>query len=93
MGIHAPRDGNESCNAGLGPMAHSVSSMELWLRAQLIGKPWKSDFTCLPMPWNEGEARRATGKLVVGVLWDDGVVRPTPPVTVSRHNDLSLETC
>lgn len=74
-------------------MAHSVSSMELWLRAQLIGKPWESDFTCLPMPWNEGEARRATGKLVVAVLWDDGVVRPTPPVTVSRHNDLFLETC
>ncbi|KAH8896849.1 amidase [Thozetella sp. PMI_491] len=79
-GIQAPRDGNESCNAGLGPMAHTVSSMELWLRAQLIHRPWDYDPGCIPMPWNDQEAERPTRKLTVGVLWDDGVIRPTPPV-------------
>ncbi|KAJ3547071.1 hypothetical protein NM208_g1692 [Fusarium decemcellulare] len=81
MGVTTPSDGNESVNAGLGPMARSVSSLELWLRAQLECKPWNQDPSCIPMPWNETEATRTTKKLTIGVLWDDGVVLPTPPVT------------
>ncbi|KAL4940399.1 amidase signature domain-containing protein [Aspergillus oleicola] len=80
MGIESPGDGNESTNAGLGPMARSVSGCELWLRAQLNSQPWDWDFNCLPMPWNLEKAKRVEGKLVVGVIRDDGVVRPTPAV-------------
>lgn len=83
MGIMAPDDGNESVNMGLGPMARTVSSLELWLKAQLHNQPWDSDPSCIPMPWNLKEAERTTKRLVIGVLWDDGVVFPTPPVTVS----------
>lgn len=82
MGMMGPKDGNESVNGGLGPMARSVSSMELWLKAQLANEPWEFDPTCIPMPWNEQEAKQNVNKLRVGVIWDDGVVRPTPPVTV-----------
>lgn len=35
MGIQSPGDGNESVNAGLGPMAKSFDGLELWLKAQL----------------------------------------------------------
>lgn len=82
-GIQAPRDGNESTNAGLGPMARSVSSMELWLQAQLDARPWEYDHGCIPMPWQGKDAERVTTPQRIGVLWDDGVIRPTPPVTVS----------
>lgn len=34
------------------------------------------------MPWNEKEAERTDRKLKIGIIWDDGVVEPTPPVTV-----------
>ncbi|KAL4963271.1 amidase signature domain-containing protein [Aspergillus stella-maris] len=80
MGIESPGDGNESTNAGLGPMARSVSGCEIWLRAQLDSTPWEWDFNCVPMAWNIEKAKRTAGKLVVGVVRDDGVVRPTPPV-------------
>lgn len=84
MGIMSPRDGNESTNAGLGPMARTVQSMELWMKDQLAIRPWDFDLSCIPMAWNEEEAKRPLKKLIIGVLWDDGVIRPTPPVTVSQ---------
>jgi amidase len=84
MGIMAPWDGNESGNAGLGPLARAVSSLELWMKAQLQCEPWDFDPSCHPMPWNAKEAERTTEKLVIGIIRDDGVVEPTPPVTVSN---------
>ncbi|KAL5338966.1 amidase signature domain-containing protein [Aspergillus crustosus] len=80
MGIESPGDGNESTNGGLGPVARSVEGCEMWLQAQLATRAWEWDFTCLPMPWKAEEAKRTEKRLVVGVVWDDGVVRPTPPV-------------
>ncbi|KAL4870731.1 amidase signature domain-containing protein [Aspergillus spectabilis] len=80
MGIESPSDGNESTNAGLGPMARSVLECEIWIQAELEQRTWEWDFTCLPKPWNAKEARRVEGELVVGVIWDDGVVRPTPAI-------------
>ncbi|KAL4947403.1 amidase signature domain-containing protein [Aspergillus filifer] len=81
MGIESPGEGNESTNAGLGPMARTVSGCEIWLRAQLESRPWEWDFNCVPMAWDVEKAKRVTGKLIVGVVRDDGVMRPTPPVT------------
>lgn len=83
MGIQCPSDGNESVNAGIGPMARTVATLELWLKAILDTSPWDSDPGCVPMPWNYAASRRPTKKLVIGVLRNDGVVAPTPPVVVS----------
>lgn len=91
-GVMSPSDGNESTNSGIGPMARTVSSLELWLRAQLLNSPWDSDFSCFPMPWDMVKAERPTQKLVIGVLWDDGVVHPTPPVSVRRDPFPSTNT-
>lgn len=54
------------------------------MKAQLAIRPWDFDLSCIPMAWNEEEAKRPLKKLIIGVLWDDGVIRPTPPVTVSQ---------
>jgi amidase len=41
-------------------------------------KPWLRDPKCLPIPWREpAQIKRP---LKIGVLWNDGVVKPTPPV-------------
>ncbi|KAL4879711.1 amidase signature domain-containing protein [Aspergillus karnatakaensis] len=81
MGIESPGDGNESTNAGLGPVGRSVSGCEMWIAAQLEGRVWEWDFNVVPMAWDGEAAERVKGRLVVGVVWDDGVVKPTPPVT------------
>uniref|UniRef100_A0A8H7KCZ8 amidase n=1 Tax=Bionectria ochroleuca TaxID=29856 RepID=A0A8H7KCZ8_BIOOC len=90
MGIQSPGDGNESTNAGLGPMARSVSGCELWLQAQLQNQPWNFDFNCIPMPWNKEKAQRPKSKLVIGVVRDDGVIRPTPPVSRAWKRVITL---
>jgi amidase len=67
-------------------MARSVSSLELWLKAQLQNRPWDFDQSAIFMPWKQEQAFRTTAKLRIGVLWDDGVVKPTPPITVRGSN-------
>jgi amidase len=83
-GMASTYDGNESTNAGLGPMSSSVSGLGVWMQAVLANNPWKKDMNCLPMPWDVKAAERPQDKLRFAVLWDDGVVEPTPPVTVSK---------
>jgi amidase len=86
-GVSVPRSGSESVNAGLGPFAHTVAGLELWLQAQLLSEPWNQVSGCIPMAWKADEAMRPKGKLTVGVILDDGVVKPTPPVIVSTSTE------
>ena len=87
-GCDGPKSGSESVNGAHGPMAKTVASLELWMQAQLSSAPWDFDSSCVPMPWNLEEAKRPAGRLTIAVLWDDGVVKPTPPITVrERHRE------
>ncbi|KMU88790.1 fatty-acid amide hydrolase 1 [Coccidioides immitis H538.4] len=40
-------------------------------------QPWLKDPKCIPIPWRNVEPKK---KLKIGIMWDDGMVRPTPPV-------------
>lgn len=88
-GLSVPRSGSESTNAGLGPLAKSTAGVELWLRAQLEAEPWNNVTGCIPMPWKAEEARRVHKPQTIGVIWDDGVVQPAPPVKV---NDIPADS-
>ncbi|ETN43856.1 uncharacterized protein HMPREF1541_10987 [Cyphellophora europaea CBS 101466] len=79
-GLASTYDGNESTNAGLGPLSRSVSGLEVGIRALLATRPWERDPGCIPMAWKSQEAIRATGKLRIAVLRDDGVVEPVASV-------------
>ncbi|PFH49389.1 hypothetical protein AMATHDRAFT_178930 [Amanita thiersii Skay4041] len=60
------------------PMATSLEDLaEFWKRV-VIAKPWIYDHTCIPMPWKEVNLRDEGRKLKWGVIWDDGVIPPTP---------------
>lgn len=58
-------------------MAQRLSDLILFSKAVIETKPWLRDPKCLPIPWREVEG---DGRLKIGVLWDDGIVTPTPPV-------------
>ncbi|RFU25495.1 hypothetical protein B7463_g10841, partial [Scytalidium lignicola] len=79
-GVSVPRSGSESVNAGLGPLAKTVAGLELWLQAQLLSEPWNNVQNCIPMSWKSSEAQRVQESVKIGVIWDDGIVKPTPPV-------------
>jgi len=61
-----------------GPMARTLADVEVYCRAVLGEQPWLHDPQCLPIPWRDVELPE---NLRIGVLWHDGMVFPTPPVT------------
>ncbi|EON62575.1 hypothetical protein W97_01799 [Coniosporium apollinis CBS 100218] len=85
-GFTATMVGQEHVVPAVGPMSTSLGGVKMFMRAILDQKPWLVEPSCVPFEWREekswlrvdGEGRK---RLKVGVIWDDGVVRPHPPVT------------
>lgn len=73
----------ESIVGATGPHAVSGRDLELFIRVILATEPWRTDPGTVGMPWRnvEGEGWRHGGaRPRVGVMWDDGVVVPQPPM-------------
>lgn len=63
-------------------MARSLDIVHLAMKSLIDAKPWHLDSRCVPIPWREDLYQDATSRpLVIGVLRDDGVARPHPPVS------------
>ncbi|BGP34337.1 hypothetical protein JCM10296v2_006152 [Rhodotorula toruloides] len=60
-----------------GRLARSIPDLELLLRSVISSDPWKIDPTCVPIPWTPVKLDRP---LRIGVLRDNGMVRPHPPI-------------
>ncbi|PHH90452.1 hypothetical protein CDD83_3627 [Cordyceps sp. RAO-2017] len=76
--VRSGMPGQEAVQSVNGPMAGTLDDLELYCRSLLAQEPWKHDPRCLPMPWRRPELPR---RLRVAVMWHDGMVRPTPPVS------------
>ncbi|KAK5991932.1 Acetamidase [Cladobotryum mycophilum] len=70
--------GQEAVASVNGPMATTLEDMEFYCRTVAGTQPWLYDSKCLPIPWRDIQLPK---KLKIAVLWTDGLVRPTPPVT------------
>ncbi|EJF58979.1 amidase signature enzyme [Dichomitus squalens LYAD-421 SS1] len=69
--------GQEGIPAVYSPMTRTLEDLETFWRAIFVMKPWKYDHSVLPIPWREIDL--VHGKPIRwGVLWDDGVVAPSP---------------
>ncbi|CAL5873023.1 uncharacterized protein PFLUO_LOCUS7292 [Penicillium psychrofluorescens] len=78
-GIQDSLEGQEAIRNAIGPMAKSLDGIEIWSKAVLKSEPWmKDDPDCLPIPWRDVEIPK---QLCFGLLLDDGIVKPLPPVT------------
>ncbi|KAJ0334199.1 hypothetical protein COL5a_000247 [Colletotrichum fioriniae] len=63
-------------------MARSLSTIRLAMEQLINAKPWELDARCAPVPWrDELYQETSSGPLTIGVLYDDNVVRPHPPLT------------
>jgi len=49
----------------------------LYSKAVIDSQPWLQDPKCLPIPWRSVDTKP---KLKLAVIWNDGMVVPTPPV-------------
>ncbi|KAH6677865.1 amidase signature domain-containing protein [Plectosphaerella plurivora] len=78
-------EGQETVHSVVGPLAHSVADMRLFVKSVLEQQPWEYDSKVIPMPWRQGEEdaikdKISSGKLTLGFYECDGNVMPHPPI-------------
>lgn len=82
-GMQHTMGGSEHIVGVVGPLSTTLGGIKLFMKTLIDAKPWLSEPSLVPFPWRDsldhlGSSGRA--KLKIGVLWDDGVVKPHPPV-------------
>lgn len=78
-GIILAGEGQESIRCVVGPLASSsVKDLDLFMSAVIDQEPWDIETSLVAIPWKHVEL---TKEFTVGVLWDDGIVHPHPPIT------------
>ncbi|KAK7203559.1 amidase [Myxozyma melibiosi] len=77
-GLCGAGGGAPAISGAIGPLAQSRKTMEYFFKYILSTKPWLTEPTLIPMPWREKPL--VPGKLKIGVMWTDNVVKPLPPV-------------
>jgi Asp-tRNA(Asn)/Glu-tRNA(Gln) amidotransferase A subunit family amidase len=60
-----------------GPISTSRLGLTLFMKTYLGHEPWIKDPALVPLPWRQPEI---PSRLKIGVMWNDGVVTPHPPV-------------
>ncbi|KAH3672999.1 hypothetical protein WICMUC_003952 [Wickerhamomyces mucosus] len=71
--------GLESLKGTNGPITRDLDSLKLYLRTIIDTKPWLTNINVVPVEWNNNP-KVDLKKLRVGVLSDDGINIPTPPI-------------
>ncbi|KAF9888995.1 hypothetical protein FE257_008165 [Aspergillus nanangensis] len=78
-------EGHETVPSVIGPMAHNISDLR-WLTQKVLEcSPWMADPKVICLPWQHEmekvvQKKKMTKRLTFGVLRQDGVVRPHPPI-------------
>ncbi|KAK4946115.1 hypothetical protein LTR66_010635 [Elasticomyces elasticus] len=90
VGCAATMLGQEHIVAVIGPLSTSVGGIKVFMKTIIDQKPWMGDPSLLPFPWRDTardggsllKKDKTSGRrgLKIGVLADDGVVRPHPPI-------------
>ncbi|KAI1824260.1 amidase [Xylaria intraflava] len=81
-GVEVSTDGQEHVPSSVGPMARSLDAIYTAFKSIVELKPWTFDARCAALPWREDLYQESINRpLVVGVLFDDEIVRPHPPIT------------
>ncbi|EPQ60254.1 acetamidase [Gloeophyllum trabeum ATCC 11539] len=81
-GLRGPHDGMEAIIGVLGPLARSARDLALFCRTMLQYEPWLIEPPLLEIPWKQTVVDGADipQRLCFAILWDDGVVKPHPPI-------------
>lgn len=81
-GLMGSHDGMDAIIGALGPIATSARDLALFCRVMLEYQPWLVEPQLIEIPWNQGlvDGEGIPRKLTIAILWDDGVVKPHPPI-------------
>ena len=86
QGILATMLSQEHIIPVVGPLSTSLEGVKIFMKTLIEAKPWLSQPCLLPIPWRMDQnlalqVRKRQHKAENCGLWDDGVVKPHPPVT------------
>ncbi|KAI0825163.1 general amidase [Trametes gibbosa] len=77
-------DGQDSISTSVGPLTISLSGVTTFFRSMLAQEPWRYAPDTVAKPWSEDDyllKNHGSGKkLCLGIMWDEGSVKPQPPV-------------
>lgn len=81
-GLSASMEGAEHIMPVIGPLSTSLAGIDIFMQAALSKKPWLRSPSLVPLPWKTPtQLSSSPGRPIkIGLLLDDGVVRPHPPV-------------
>lgn len=81
QGVPVSTEGQEHVPSAIGPLTRSLSSLTTITKAVIDAQPWLLDPRVVPIPWRDEIYREVQSRpLVIGVMYDDGVVKPHPPI-------------
>ncbi|EMD31870.1 hypothetical protein CERSUDRAFT_119146 [Gelatoporia subvermispora B] len=60
------------------PLARRLEDLAQFWRRVVDMKPWEYDHSCVPLPWRPVDFVVEERKPRWGVMWDDGLIPPTP---------------
>jgi amidase len=84
VGCKATMDGQEHIVPVIGPLSTSLEGVKIFMKVLIDSQPWLHQAMLLPIPWRPEvehlKKKDGKTKLKVAVLWDDGVVKPHPPI-------------
>ncbi|KAI8255803.1 putative amidase [Colletotrichum sp. SAR 10_77] len=69
--------GQESIRGVAGPLGQSVDDLNRFMSAMLGAEPWQTETSLVPLPWRQVALKK---DITIGVMFDDGCVKPHPPV-------------
>ncbi|KAJ0348387.1 hypothetical protein KNSL1_005652 [Colletotrichum chrysophilum] len=61
-------------------VTNSIADLDLFQKVIIDQEPWEEETQLVPLPWKRREPYK-TGDFTIGVIWDDGMAHPHPPVT------------
>ncbi|KAI9698344.1 MAG: hypothetical protein M1820_007506 [Bogoriella megaspora] len=78
MGWSSTPAGADPIQTVLGPLSTSLAGISTFMSAVLAAEPWLQEPALVPLPWRQV---RLPGKLKIGIMYDDGIVKPHPPIS------------
>ncbi|KAK8105072.1 hypothetical protein PG999_008431, partial [Apiospora kogelbergensis] len=81
QGWAATMAGSESILGTIGPLSTSLEGIKLFMRTAIAGQPWLRSPNMVPLEWRDMSGLFNQRPLKVGVMWNDKVVLPHPPIT------------
>lgn len=87
-GLAGLHDGLQNVVGAVGPMATCLSDLQLFCQSALANRPWDHEPSLIEIPWKAKVDSQP--RLKIGVIWNDGVVQPHPPITHALEVVVSL---